>query len=210
MIDVFVGGLGLASWDLTGPRRGDGAAVLSSVTAAEALVTAISIRFNRADSSSERLAECLRSCGLQAGFLPITRRLLTSGKTTAGRYVESAPGSSFCAGLGSIRGGQHLIDGGKLKAVNNGDKTFTRAKMGRHLAQIEESVARSSSRRHHDRQEPSDALETKATQLRGEDEEAEGGGAASRRPQGRDAGGAGPTNMVDEPNFRSMATSGSG
>ena len=34
------------------------------------------------------------------------------------------------------------IDGSKFKAVNNRDKNFTRAKMERRLAQIEESVAR--------------------------------------------------------------------
>jgi hypothetical protein len=34
------------------------------------------------------------------------------------------------------------IDGSKFKAVNNRDKNFTRAKMERRLAQIDESVAR--------------------------------------------------------------------
>jgi hypothetical protein len=34
------------------------------------------------------------------------------------------------------------IDGSKFKAVNNRDKNFTRAKMDRPMAQIEESVAR--------------------------------------------------------------------
>src|SRR5262245_59428657 len=33
------------------------------------------------------------------------------------------------------------IDGSKFKAVNNRDKNFTRAKMERRMAQIEESVA---------------------------------------------------------------------
>jgi hypothetical protein len=34
------------------------------------------------------------------------------------------------------------IDGSKFKAVNNRDRNFTRAKMERRMAQIEESVAR--------------------------------------------------------------------
>ena len=34
------------------------------------------------------------------------------------------------------------IDGSKFKAVNNRDQNFTRAKMERRKAQIEESVAR--------------------------------------------------------------------
>jgi hypothetical protein len=34
------------------------------------------------------------------------------------------------------------IDGSKFKGVNNRDKNFTRAKMQRRMAQVEESVAR--------------------------------------------------------------------
>src|SRR5438874_13115593 len=59
------------------------------------------------------------------------------------------------------------IDGSKFKAVNNRDKNFTRAKMERRLAQIEESVA---SYLHQldsaDRQEPSEARTTKTTRLK--------------------------------------------
>jgi transposase len=48
------------------------------------------------------------------------------------------------------------IDGSKFKAVNNRDKSFTRAKMERRLAQIEESVARYLQQLDSaDRQEPS-------------------------------------------------------
>jgi hypothetical protein len=38
------------------------------------------------------------------------------------------------------------IEGSKFKGVNNRDRSFTRAKMERRLAQIEESVARYLSR----------------------------------------------------------------
>src|SRR5437764_15387064 len=60
-----------------------------------------------------------------------------------------------------------VIDGSKFKAVNNRDKNFTRAKMERRLAQIEESVARYLSQLDTaDRQEASEALAVRAAHLR--------------------------------------------
>jgi hypothetical protein len=47
-----------------------------------------------------------------------------------------------CRQLGLFAHAVAAIDGSKFKAVNNRDKNFTRAKMERRLAQIEESVAR--------------------------------------------------------------------
>jgi ribosomal protein L14E/L6E/L27E len=59
------------------------------------------------------------------------------------------------------------IDGSKFKAVNNRDKNFTRAKMQRRRAQIEESVARYLHQLDSaDRQEPSEALKTKTSRLK--------------------------------------------
>jgi transposase len=58
------------------------------------------------------------------------------------------------------------IDGSKFRAVNNRDRNFTRAKMERRLAQIEESVARYLQQLDSaDRQEPSDARTIKTTRL---------------------------------------------
>src|SRR6202048_4726923 len=55
----------------------------------------------------------------------------------------------------------------KFKAVNNRDKNFTRAKMERRMAQIEESVARYLEQLDTgDRQEPSEALQTKTNRLK--------------------------------------------
>ena len=60
-----------------------------------------------------------------------------------------------------------VIDGSKFKAVNNRDRNFTRAKMERRLAQIEESVVRYLGQLDSaDRQEPSEARETKTTRLK--------------------------------------------
>ena len=59
------------------------------------------------------------------------------------------------------------IDGAKFKAVNTRDKNFTRAKMTRRMAQIEESVERYLHQLDSaDRQEPSLARETKTARLK--------------------------------------------
>src|SRR5689334_3474721 len=59
------------------------------------------------------------------------------------------------------------IDGSKFKAVNNRDKNFTRAKVERRRAQLEESVARYLSQLDTaDRQEPTEALAAEVTRLK--------------------------------------------
>src|SRR5207253_8870043 len=69
--------------------------------------------------------------------------------------------------MGLLTEASVAIDGSKFKAVNNRDKNFTRAKMERRLAQIEESVARYLQQLDTvDRQEPSEALKTKTSRLR--------------------------------------------
>jgi hypothetical protein len=103
------------------------------------------------------------------------------------------------------------IDGSKFKAVNNRDKNFTRAKMERRLAQIEESVARYLSQLDTaDRQEPSEALATKTTRLKEKiaklREEMRRLQALARRML------AAPDQQISltDPDARSMATSGRG
>ena len=69
--------------------------------------------------------------------------------------------------MGLFTAASVAIDGSKFKAVNNRDRNFTRAKMARRRAQIEESVARYLHQLDTaDRQELSDALATKITGLR--------------------------------------------
>ena len=59
------------------------------------------------------------------------------------------------------------IDGTKFKAVNNRDRNFTRGKVDRRRAQLEESVARYLSQLDTaDRQEPSETLALKTTRLK--------------------------------------------
>src|SRR5882757_4893663 len=76
------------------------------------------------------------------------------------RFVE------LCREMGLLTTASVAIDGSKFKAVNNRDKNFTRAKVERRRAQLEESVARYLSQLDTaDRQEPTEALAAKVTRL---------------------------------------------
>src|SRR5256714_15177158 len=73
---------------------------------------------------------------------------------------------ALCRMMGLLTQASVAIDGSKFKAVNNRDKNFTRAKMQRRMAQIEESVARYLHQLDSaDRQEPSLARTTKSNRL---------------------------------------------
>jgi transposase len=77
------------------------------------------------------------------------------------RFVE------LCREMGLLTKASVAIDGSKFKAVNNRDKNFTRAKVERRRAQLEESVARYLSQLDTaDRQEPTEALAAKTTRLK--------------------------------------------
>ena len=72
-----------------------------------------------------------------------------------------------CRAMGLLTQANVAIDGSKFKAVNNRDKNFTRAKMERRMTQIEKSVARYLEQLDTaDRQEPSEALQTKTNRLK--------------------------------------------
>ena len=74
---------------------------------------------------------------------------------------------ALCREIGLLTKASVAIDGSKFKAVNNRDKNFTRAKMERRLAQIEESVARYLGQLDTaDLQEPSEALAAKTMHLK--------------------------------------------
>jgi transposase len=74
---------------------------------------------------------------------------------------------ALCRAMGLLTQASVAIDGSKFKAVNNRDKNFTRAKMERRMAQIEESVARYFEQLDTaDRQEPSEVLKAKTSRLK--------------------------------------------
>ena len=105
----------------------------------------------------------------------LTGRLVPDHKTISDFRRDNGPAIrkvcaqfvALCRAIGLLTTASVAIDGSKFKAVNTRDKNFTRAKMGRRLAQIEESVARYLSQLDTaDRQEPSEALAAKTAHLK--------------------------------------------
>lgn len=121
------------------------------------------------------------------------------------RFVE------LCRQMGLLATASVAIDGSKFKAVNNRDRNFTRAKVERRRAQLQESVERYLSQLDTaDRQDPSEALAVKTTRLReklGKLKEQMGKLAAYERLML-----ASPDQQISltDPDSRSMATSGRG
>jgi transposase len=122
--------------------------------------------------SSRRLE---REAGRNVEVMWLTGRLAPDHKTIAdfrkdnGRAIRRvcARFVVLCRTIGLFTEASVAIDGSKFKAVNNRDKNFTRAKMERRMAQIEESVARYLRQLDSaDRQEPSLARTTKTTRLK--------------------------------------------
>jgi hypothetical protein len=113
--------------------------------------------------------------------------------------------------MGLLATASVAIDGSKFKPVNNRDRNFTRAKVERRRAQLEESVARYLSQLDTaDRQEPSETLATKTTRLK---EKLAKLGEEVRRLAGFEAHMlAAPDQQISltDPDSRSMATSGRG
>lgn len=121
--------------------------------------------------SSRRLE---RETGRNAEVMWLTGRLVPDHKTIAdfrkdnGRAIRQVCTRfvALCRTMGLFAEASVAIDGSKFKAVNNRDKNFTRAKMQRRMAQIEESVARYLHQLDSaDRQEPSLARTAKTTRL---------------------------------------------
>jgi transposase len=82
-------------------------------------------------------------------------------RTVCARFVD------LCREMGLLTTASVAIDGSKFKAVNNRDKNFTRGKVERRRAQLEESVARYLSQLDTaDRHEPTEALATKTERLK--------------------------------------------
>src|ERR687891_1891267 len=122
--------------------------------------------------SSRRLE---REAGRNVEVMWLTGRLVPDHKTIADFRKDNGPAIrkvcaqfvALCRAIGLLTKASVAIDGSKFKAVNNRDKNFTRAKMDRRMAQIEESVARYLQQLDTaDRQEPYEALKTKTSRLK--------------------------------------------
>jgi transposase len=170
---------------------------------------------NRVQSSRRLEREALRNVEV----MWLTGRLAPDHKTIAdfrkdnggairqvcARFIE------LCRAMGLLTEASVAIDGSKFKAVNNRDKNFTRAKMDRRMAQIEESVARYLQQLDTaDRQEPSETLQTKTTRLK--DKIAKLKEQMQHLKQLRVQMLAAPDQQISltDPDSRSMATSGRG
>src|SRR6266571_9042024 len=121
--------------------------------------------------SSRRLE---REAGRNLEVIWLLGRLVPDDKTIAdfrkdnGSAIRKvcAQFVELCRDMGLLTKASVAIDGSKFKAVNNRDRNFTRAKVERRRAQLEESVARYLSQLDTaDRQEPTEALAAKVTRL---------------------------------------------
>jgi transposase len=127
--------------------------------------------FNRVQSS-RRLE---REAGRNVEVMWLTLRLVPDHKTIADfRKDYGSPIKQVCVQfielcrqVGLLATASVAIDGSKFKAVNTRDKNFTRGKVERRRAQLEESVARYLAQLDTaDRQEPSEELAAKTAHLR--------------------------------------------
>src|SRR5438874_7320630 len=169
VIDVFVDALDLAELGFDG--------VAPEVTGRPSYHPSVLLKLyiygylNRVQSS-RRLE---REAGRNVEVMWLTGRLAPDHKTIADFRRDNGPAIrkvcarfvALCREIGLLTKASVAIDGSKFKAVNNRDKNFTRAKMERRLAQIEESVARYLSQLDTaDLQEPSEALAAKTAHLK--------------------------------------------
>ena len=168
-IDVFVDELDLAKLGFDG--------VAPEVTGRPAYHPSVLLKLyiygylNRVQSSRRLEREALRNVEVMwlSGRLVPDHKTIADFRKDNGRAIRQvcARFVALCRTLGLFREASVAIDGSKFKAVNNRDRNFTRAKMDRRMAQIEESVARYLQQLDTaDRQEPSEALKTKTSRLK--------------------------------------------
>ena len=126
---------------------------------------------NRVQSSRRLEREAIRNVEV----MWLTGRLAPDHKTIAdfrkdnGRAIRKvcAQFIELCRTVGLLTHASVAIDGSKFKAVNTRDKNFTRGKVERRRAQLEESVARYLAQLDTaDLQEPSEALAAKTAHLK--------------------------------------------
>jgi Transposase DDE domain/Transposase domain (DUF772) len=166
--------------------------------------------------SSRRLE---REAGRNLEVLWLLGRLIPDHKTIAdfrkdnglalrhvcARFVD------LCRQMGLLSVASVAIDGSKFKAVNNRDRNFTRGKVERRRAQLEESVARYLSQLDTaDLQEPTEALATKSKHLKEKLAKLEGEMQRLEAYEKQMLASADQQISLTDPDSRSMATSGRG
>ncbi len=168
-VDVFVDGLALAELGFEGVEPE--ATGRPSYHPSALLKLYIYGYLNRIQSS-RRLE---REAGRNLEVIWLLKRLTPDDKTIADFRKDNGPAIRkvcaqfvvLCRQMGLLTKASVAIDGSKFKAVNTRDKNFTRGKVERRRAQLEESVARYLAQLDTaDRQEPSEALATKTAHLK--------------------------------------------
>src|SRR5437867_1192080 len=123
-------------------------------------------------ASSRRLE---REAGRNVEVMWLLRRLVPDDKVIADFRKDNSKAIrkvcarfvDLCREMGLLTRASVAIDGSKFKAVNNRDQNFTRGKVERRRAQLEERVARYLSQLDTaDRHEPTEALATKTERLK--------------------------------------------
>jgi len=212
-VDVFVDKLGLAELGFEG--------MAPEVTGRPSYHPSVLLKLyiygylNRVQSS-RRLE---REAGRNVEVMWLTSRLVPDHKTIADFRKDNGSAIKqvcvqfveLCRQMGLLTKASVAIDGSKFKAVNNRDKNFTRAKVERRHAQLQESVARYLAQLDTaDLQEPSEELAAKTVHLKEKlaklDVEIERLAAMERLML------ASPDQQISltDPDSRSMATSGRG
>src|SRR5712675_3293557 len=213
VIDVFVDALDLAEMSFEGVEPA--ATGRLSYHPSVLLKLYIYGYLNRVQSSRRLEREACRNVEV----MWLAGRLVPDHKTIADFRKDNGPAIrkvcaqfvAVCREIGLLTKASVAIDGSKFKAVNNRDKNFTRAKMERRLAQIEESVARYLSQLDTaDLQEPSEALAAKTAHLK--EKLAKLASELQRLKALEEAMLASPDQQISltDPDARSMATSGRG
>src|SRR2546428_4161609 len=171
--------------------------------------------------SSRRLE---REAGRNLEVMWLTGRLVPDHKAIADFRRDNGPAIkkvcaqfvALCRQMGLLAKGRVGIDGSKFKAVNSRDNNFTKGKLERRLAQIEESVARylsqldTADRQTAPGEAPSEELAARTTRLKEKltklEEEVKRLKAIEKKML------AAPDQQISftDPDSRSMATSGSG
>jgi len=213
VIDVFVEELDLSELEFSG--------VEPEVTGRPSYHPSVLLKLyiygylNRVQSSRRLEREALRNVEMMwlVGRLAPDHKTIADFRKDNGRAIRQVCSQfvALCRAMGLLTEASVAIDGSKFKAVNSRDKNFTRVKMERRMAQIEESVARYLQQLDTaDRQEPSEALKTKTSRLKEKIEQLKD---EMRRLVGLQAVMlATPDQQISltDPDARSMATSGRG
>lgn len=213
VVDVFVDGLDLRA---LGFERIDPKSTGRPSYHPSALLKLYIYGYLNRVQSSRRLE---REAARNVEVMWLLGRLVPDHKTIADFRKDNGPSIrrvcaqfiDLCRRIGMLTTASVAIDGSKFKAVNNRDRNFTKAKMARRLQQIEESVARYLHQLDSaDRQEPTEAIESRVTRLHEKIDKLKGEMQRLKALEAEMMARPDEQISLTDPDARSMATSGRG